>query len=1796
MKRWVSERMRVGAAGVWLALALSGTWSLAPGLAGAAPLPGPDSALAVEDVDVGACRTVANGTGTAVNADAMLYSLGLAPLPPGRLPYQLAWSAGSSPADAAEGVTFQYLVVFRRPVTVGSVLCTTAEVACLKPGLEGAPDPAVAEQWAPIPIPAAQGGVRLAVPEKPVTTRALLFTDRLKWGRSVLAPGRILKGHWFNVAHEAAARAKTEYTSGPLAGSHTAAAMNVVVGRGPWQSNGKNDQGNIVGPFVSDVEPTWFMLAWDEPRPLTGIYLRDNFGKFVLQEFAGPAGIDPVAGVESEWKTVSPQRYTVAEHYGRWLLFREPLTTRALRFLVTQALGDRQQDSQVAEISALLAVVELGGAPPPPVRPPGAGAPPFAIPYELPRAGYFTLAVDDAKGIRMRNLVAREERGAGAGREFWDLRDERGEYVAPGTYRWKAITHPGLGLRYQMTPYPNVAVHHADRTPWLNEREGAGGWLADHAPPYGACTLGDLVFLNAPTCESGVGFIACDLSGRKQWAISAFDSWTSGQRICTDGTTVFVEQMGWGAYGAADEGADRIWAVDPATRTSRKLLSLRDDARRKRGIAGFAARAGKVYAAINATPNWLANPAGMEVVDIARCLPFYKEPRPPKRPYEIVPDPRDDFFRLWRLKGTPPGCYALTYLESTRGPERRQHIVLAFKEPVALGGAVLPVPQAAPYKVTLSVLKPDAPWPCSPDDRRQWQDFEQQPQRPWDVALAPPDTRTRAVRITFTQAGAGDDIDDILEEGGAGAAADHDEPELDLRREEAATDERAWFGQIEGIKLLRWRFRNRFDTAAIRVSSGTVDAASGAWDAQRQEPVSPEHPGIYVLQWPEPVALRGLAVMEIDGRRMEVDAWSGADAPTAIDGAAGWEKVGDYTQRLRDFHSGFVSANMNARYLDGYVDFGREVKTRALRLRIVEQWTGSLGDLGPNRPDRGGQDLNPAGCRIFGVAPVQYVGGEPPVDNLVFQRIERIDGATGAVEAETPIEKPGPLVFAPDGTLYGVSAGRLVKVDLAEGRHQPLDLDVRKPQALASDAQGNLYVFDAAPDRQLIRVFDAQGKLVRDIGEPGGYRAGAWNPRRLSNITGLAVDRLNQVWAVSHDYWPKRVALWQADGTYLREYLGPTAYGGGGVLDPGDRRRLFYGPLEFEIDWASGASRLKNLTWTGASETGKMFMGSAAGEVPIRLNGRQYLVTRPEFVNQHCAMVYLYREDGSARLAAAVGKADFFPPLKDPAILRALAPKVLPQLQFTWSDRNGDGLVQFAEVTFADLHIRGLTMFDRQLNIQAGAYAFEVQEFLPDGVPVYAEKKYPLPVTARYGDGAVYRLANGTFYRFGGDERIPDAGLAADGTVLWTYRNEGAGVGPDRSCGPYHPAQVVCQFGVVGHETAAGGDLGEFFVVNANLGSWNVWTADGLLAGRIFRDLRDPRRIPWSMKEHERHMVLDDVALFQEHFSGWFCRADDGKYYVVAGHHQANVAEVVGLDDFRRLSGTLTVTGEDVARAQEWEREAARARAKGQVRVLDAYPAAGKTVIDGSLEEWGDGALATLPRHQASFRLAYDADTLYLAWEVWYQGPFRNSGREWDRKFKTGACVDLMLGTDEAADPRRQAPLAGDKRLLLTPDADGRVLAVLYDAVVPGTPADQRWTVSSPVGRCTFDAVRQLPDVRATWKPLFRVAVDKEPSGYLVEAAVPLQTLGLEIVEGRRLRFDWGILETDADGNVVLARRYWANQATSTLADLPTEAMLQPDLWGYLRLHTRAKDKFTATGLLESDRDRETEGWNLEEP
>ena len=610
------------------------------------------------------------------------------------------------------------------------------------------------------------------------------------------------------------------------------------------------------------------------------------------------------------------------------------------------------------------------------------------------------------------------------------------------------------------------------------------------------------------------------------------------------------------------------------------------------------------------------------------------------------------------------------------------------------------------------------------------------------------------------------------------------------------------------------------------------------------------------------------------------------------------------------------------------------------------------------------------------------------------------------------------------------------------------------------------------------------------------------------------------------------------------------------MLDPADKTRLFYGPMEFELDWKTGHSRLKNLTWTGETP---------AGEVPIRVGKHQYLVNRPDMYSSKAAIVYLYEQD-HVKLAAAVGQADGFDPLKTPEIL-ASAGQPLGKLHFSWSDRNGNGAVEAAEVRFFPRHDGPSfppNFFNRDLGIQGGNLRWQVKEFLDNGVPIYEEVEF-----AKIPQQELFRLDDGSFFHRGWDGK-PELGLEQDGSTRWSYPAVGAGGHAFFRSTHFRPDECVSELSHAAHEPASQDPLGEFLVFHTYGGAWNIWTGDGLFAGPIFRDIRDPTARPWSMQEHERGRVLTDVTVGQEHFQAYVCRNQtDGKYYAVAGHNHISVLEILGLDQARRYSGKIKVTAEDIRKAQSWDEQQAQQQVYARAPVIDCYRLAQAPQIDGGLADWPAANADMGPT--ANFRIGFNDSHLFLAYQVKELGPMKNTGRQWDRLFKSGGCVDLQIGTDPDAPLDRQSPVAGDVRVLMS-WLQGKPTTVLYRPVAPQADAADHWEVVSPVGRASFDEVRPARGAQ--------LATSGGANEYTVEAAIPLAELAWKPADGQRLRMDWGLLTTGPDGNEVLRRIYWSNKAAATVADAPSEAVLQPQLWGYLLVHDRqrpsAEDKLPA--------------------
>ena len=1130
--------------------------------------------------------------------------------------------------------------------------------------------------------------------------------------------------------------------------------------------------------------------------------------------------------------------------------------------------------------------------------------PPFHLTARYPLSGDAAVVIDDAKGRRVRNLFAQASRAQGPAEEAWDLKDDAGAYVAPGQYAWKGIVGPQLAVVYGLTPYPNLQNFFPELMPWpvarpsgapdappgvakdgmltavLVGHSGENGWLSDHAPNWACATSGDHVYFAASMAEAGTTLIECDLEGRRLWGQHDFGAWIGVNQMAADAESLFVLA-----------GNDVVHRLDLATHKDLNQFQPNQGSNRRGWRSAMAARDGKVVFAY--TGEQVFDNAGTpEVLDAAQCLP------PPPDGGLLV--------RLLRMAGDPPGGDGVNpSANQPQGNGRlflefqplgdKQVAVIAFQKAVPLGSVVFPWP-AGEGNLQLSVLKPDAPYPPRPDRSEDWTPFESSGGPGWNCVTAPPRTMTRAVRILFEPKGKADG-----------------------------------FRRLEGMRLLNRRFANLMPSAQVRVSSGKVSAA-GEWDAERSAPVAPDKPGVFVMQWKTPQKICGLALKEIDGATAEIDVWQGpvtGDVP--LEGAAhdkkskepGWRNAATYVQKRRngDYGGAF---NAYACYLDGYVDFGETVETAAVRIRITEQWldNGPEGGLCRRHDGRGEHGvhrrnsycmwLDSRVCKIMGVAVLSPVGNDPPRDPMTYERLEIWDGKAGKLLKELPV-RPGwhGLSFAPDGSLYVIEKSHEVisKVDMETGKLAPLITDAM-PSCFTIGPDGLFYIRPWGDDgKRPILVYDGQGKRVRTIGKPGGFQPGLWDPQRFVNPHRMCVDRKGSLWIVESQDNPRRIVQYKTDGTFVKEILGNTHYGGGGTMDRTNASRAFHGGVEFEMDWKKHTSRIKACF-------GDAFLGGEP--VTRKVKDRLYLVTAPLTLNdrQGVGTVYLYNErEGTVRLAAAMGDAALFAPLRRSDIL-SLLPKgeVFRDYEFLWFDRDGNGKVDAAEVDFQ--RKKGpvaVGPFDEALGCCGNGVYYQAAEILASGVPAYKRTPAPGWPTLRLKDGSWLTLHG----QMKPDARTENFVVAPDGEKRWGYPATGgvSGLGVPG----WQPGLVTNQLCLVGQETAAAGDLGEFFVVNDNTGQWRIWTADGLIAGNLIYHKDDPRARFLGPPEAKFDSRFDPVAGRQEQFHGFFTRTEpDNRYFLEIGFTHMSFLEVQGLEKFRRAGGTFQVTAADIERARRW--------------------------------------------------------------------------------------------------------------------------------------------------------------------------------------------------------------------------------------------------------------------------------------
>jgi len=131
--------------------------------------------------------------------------------------------------------------------------------------------------------------------------------------------------------------------------------------------------------------------------------------------------------------------------------------------------------------------------------------PPIPVTFELDEPAFVTLVIEDADGVRVRNLVSETPFPAGRNTVWWDGLDDLGsdpdaaahavyhvpgKFVKPGKYVVRGLVRKDINLRYEF------CVYNPGKPPWQTANT-TSEWLTNHTPPGTVC------FRGARACAQG---------------------------------------------------------------------------------------------------------------------------------------------------------------------------------------------------------------------------------------------------------------------------------------------------------------------------------------------------------------------------------------------------------------------------------------------------------------------------------------------------------------------------------------------------------------------------------------------------------------------------------------------------------------------------------------------------------------------------------------------------------------------------------------------------------------------------------------------------------------------------------------------------------------------------------------------------------------------------------------------------------------------------------------------------------------------------------------------------------------------------------------------------------------------------------------------------------------------------------------------------------------------------------------------------------------------------------------------
>jgi hypothetical protein len=993
--------------------------------------------------------------------------------------------------------------------------------------------------------------------------------------------------------------------------------------------------------------------------------------------------------------------------------------------------------------------------------------------------------------------------------------------------------------------------------------------------------------------------------------------------------------------------------------------------------------------------------------------------------------------------------------------------------------------------------------------------------------------------------------------------------------------------QLRGLS--RGTFDAQYDMCYYNPGTPTWKTrdGKGAWGADHYPPKWVARAGdIMVLAWKFAEGGSGIIGIGPDGTK----AWSqyrGADCMTA-------DKDYVYAYQGMSWHS----AGMNAQYFCRYsAKDGSEQpyildgKPRPFDLQLGDL----LGDMAkePSRKAVGattGHDQPPS--MVSGMT----VHGDVLVLTLRTNKIALLDRNTAKLIRSFDADQPSAPAFAPNGKLYAMLGQRVCEISLKEGvTHNTWPTpDAMQITSINFDAKGNLLVADMGSDQQ-IKAYSPDGKLQYTCAVKGGRPdRGLFNKQSVSHVSSIATDAQNQVWAVENWDFPRRVSVWNQAGKLVRDYVGNTGYSGSGsYLHNQDPTLAYVGPVEMKLNHDKRTFEVTRILWVPDESKGECF--------PITLGSNARPQRFRSMINgQMRELLYLKDEKGPHTLFAEFP--DGWRPfasvgligLMEGSMNRYYKPQAMPSGQwegldpadgYFWNDANEDGIPQRDECVIVPTTRKSqigkpITPALALLNGWGGNVApdlsffcFEKQgqpitHYMPighrsDGLPIFGPQG--MKVIDLPGCGDLFVVDEGkTLVSMGanhGGTASQCIGIdLATSTIKWSYPNRYPGVHGSHNATMPEPGLLIGPLKICGTANL-GSDIGNIIHIRGNLGQDFIFTTDGIYVASIFQDTRLPAQ---SLPVSEKQLIGQSMAGYSqggEPFNGWFGKQDDGIIRQSCGMpgQAAMILQMEGLHSIKRFSPTsFNVTQDSLAKALG--DNALRQHAAQQHKDMMLSRVSKALTIDGKLDDWKTLPSTVIarkgqPEHAESW-LAYDRSNLYVAFDVIDGSPWKNSGSDITRLFKTGDAVDVQLSVDPNAKQGKEP--GADTRRLLIAQHEGKPVVVLMQPIDASASSDLKKIYTSPVMTKVFERVQVLENAQ--------VKVTTRKEGYTVEASIPLATLGLALKRDMILHGDLGFITSDEQGLINTARVYWSNPKTNLVNDLPSEAWLYPQQWGQIKV------------------------------